>query len=37
VNLVIEGKDVEMASMSFDLDDRFIADALAACTRSTAQ
>jgi len=37
VNLVIAGKDVEMASMSFDLDDRFIVDALAACTRSTAQ
>jgi hypothetical protein len=35
VKLVIAGKDVEMASMTFDLDDRFIEDALAACAQSS--
>jgi hypothetical protein len=35
VNLAIEGRDVEMASMSFDLDDRFIEHALTVCARSS--
>jgi hypothetical protein len=35
VNLVIAGKDVDMASMAFDLDDAFIEEALAACTQSS--
>ena len=33
MNLIIEGKDVEMASETFELKDRFITEALAACAQ----